>query len=198
MLRVWITGSSFSTCCHSKTDFEPYVEALAVLAGGRRTDCASLRRTRPSRELERRGLDRERDSRTSGSGLVDAPGAVTDDVLGVLAEERQARADAVRRVPHRRKARPSSPASRPCPAGGCRGGTGCARARPCRTGPSRTGTRGCRPQSPSSCRPCRSSAVLRRSAGTRRSSWPSARCTRRACRPSARRSTAARGRGSGS
>ena len=158
VLLVWITGSSFSTCCHSKlTSSIRHVEALAVLPGRVEQAARHLGDDVRALDLERRGLDGERAVVLRDQLLADAARAVADDALGrALAEDRQARADAVRRVPHRRQARPVVRASRPCPAGGCRGGTGCGRARRGRTGPWRTGIRGCRRPSPSSCRPCRS------------------------------------------
>ena len=82
------------------------VEALAILPRGVEQAARHLGADVRVAQLERRALDRERAAVFRNQRLVDAPRAMADDVFGVLAEDRQARADAVRRVVHRRKAFP--------------------------------------------------------------------------------------------
>ena len=78
------TGSSFSTCCHSKLTLAAgHVEALAVLPGAVEQAAASPPRTTSrALDLERRGLDRERAVVLRDQLLADAPGAVAHDALG--------------------------------------------------------------------------------------------------------------------
>src|SRR5262245_55868407 len=82
------------------------IEAFTILSrGGEQTArhfAADIRIT----QLERRRLNRERAAILRDQRFIDSAGAVADDVLGVLAEKREARTDAVRRVMHRRKALP--------------------------------------------------------------------------------------------
>jgi len=82
------------------------VEALAVLPGRVEQAASHLGADVAVLEFERGRLDRERAAVLGDQGFVDPPRAVAYDVLGVLAEDRQARADAVRGVVHRRQALP--------------------------------------------------------------------------------------------
>ena len=107
MLLVWMTGSSFSTCCHSKLFLLPVgVEAFPILPGDVEQAAGHLGGDVGILDRERGRLDGKRAAVTADQLLADPARAVADDVLGVLAQDRQAWADAVRGVPHRRQARP--------------------------------------------------------------------------------------------
>src|SRR5439155_8384728 len=82
------------------------VEALAVLPGDVEQAPRHLRTDVRILDLEGRRLDRERAAVFRDQLLVDPPGAVADDALGMFAEKRETRADAVRRIVHRREALP--------------------------------------------------------------------------------------------
>src|SRR5207248_2679057 len=82
------------------------VEALTVLAGDVEQAARHLGADIAVAQLERRGLDGERAAVFRNQLLIDAAGTVADDALGVLAQDGQARADAVRGVVHGRKSFP--------------------------------------------------------------------------------------------
>src|SRR3954447_22250083 len=82
------------------------IEAFTILARRREQASGHFGADVGIPKLERRGFDCERAAVLWNECLVDASRAMTDDVLGVLAQQRQAGAHAVRGVVHRRKAFP--------------------------------------------------------------------------------------------
>src|SRR5262249_9861501 len=87
------------------------IEALAVLPGRIEETPSHLGADVRVAHLERSRLDRERATVLRDQLLADAAGAVAHDALGLsrlagLRQDRQARADAVCGIVHRRKALP--------------------------------------------------------------------------------------------
>ena len=77
------------------------VEALAILPGDVEEAPRDLRTDVGILDLERRRLDRERAAVFGNQGFVDPPRTVANHVLGMLAQEGEAGAHAVRGVVHR-------------------------------------------------------------------------------------------------
>src|SRR5262249_26341479 len=82
------------------------VEALAILPGNVEQASRHFRTHVAVAQFKRRRFNGERAAVFRDQLLLDLPGAMADDALGMLAQKRQAGADAVRRIMHRREALP--------------------------------------------------------------------------------------------